>query len=82
MGRKTWNQTVDEMFADEDKLMAKLREFKSIDTEAGIAFIEWAIKNNWRNPIVDGHFINQVTGERITTQELRERYKAATTPGT
>lgn len=82
MERKTWKQTVEDVFADEDKLLASLREIHSIDTKAGIAFVEWTIKNNWQNPIVDGYFINQVTGERITTKELRKRYKAAITPGT
>lgn len=77
MQPKTWNQAVEELFADEEKLASILREFNAFspDTEATLGFINYAVENKWECPVVDGYFINAVTGERISTKELRARYQ-------
>lgn len=70
-----WNEAVEKLFSDEDKLVRKLREMKSIDEEAAFAFVDWTIKNGWHLPDIDGDYINEVTGEVVDGKELRRRYK-------
>lgn len=71
-----WNEAVEKLFSDEDELLRKIRQMRSIDGSAGLAFIDWTIKSGWRLPDIDGPYINDVTGETVDGKELRRRYQA------
>jgi len=68
----SWQQTVNHLFEDEDKLIEKLRRFQSIDAEAGFRFFEWVIRN-WT--LKGRLYVNKNTREQVAHQELKKRYK-------
>lgn len=69
-----WNEAVNKLFSDEDRLINNLREMNSIDDKAAFAFIDWIIKNGWRLPDPDGDYVN-ASGEVVDRKELRMRYE-------
>lgn len=71
-----WRAAVEELFSDENELFRKIRKMNSIDTEAALAYVHWVIDNKWDETEMDGNFINEVTGEVVTSKELKQRYEA------